>query len=75
MNAFYNKLLLPPNGRVDAVIDTDTYNEIDDQFALAYMLFSEERIHTCALYAAPFHNSRSVSAKDGMEKSYAEIMT
>ena len=34
-----------PDRPVDAVLDTDTYNEIDDQFALAYMIRSEERIH------------------------------
>ena len=24
-----------PTGKVDAILDTDAYNEIDDQFALA----------------------------------------
>ena len=28
-------LLEPPTGRVSMVLDTDTYNEIDDQFAIA----------------------------------------
>jgi len=27
--------LKTPGGMVDAVLDTDTFNEIDDQFALA----------------------------------------
>ena len=26
-----------PEGKIDVVLDTDTYNEIDDQFALAYL--------------------------------------
>ena len=26
------------SGRVDMVLDTDTYNEVDDQFAIAYAL-------------------------------------
>lgn len=26
----YSDKLLPPTGRVDAVIDTDAYNEVDD---------------------------------------------
>ena len=30
-----------PAGPVDVVIDTDTYNEIDDQFAIAYLIRSE----------------------------------
>jgi hypothetical protein len=28
--------LEPPQGRVDLVLDTDTFNEIDDQFALVF---------------------------------------
>lgn len=62
----------PPTGRVRAVLDTDTYNEVDDQFALAYALLSPERISLEAVYAAPFLNQRSVSAADGMQKSYEE---
>ena len=62
-----------PAGKVDAVLDTDTYNEIDDQFALAYMLRSPEKISTQAIYAAPFFNDRSSGPADGMEKSYQEI--
>lgn len=63
-----------PTGVVDAVLDTDTYNEIDDQFALAYMFLSPEKFNLKAIYAAPFFNSHSTSPKDGMERSYDEIM-
>ena len=42
-----------------AVLDTDTYNEIDDQFALVQALLSPDRITLEAVYAAPFHNSQS----------------
>ena len=63
-----------PTGPVDVVLDTDTFNEIDDQFALAYLLRSKEKLNTKAIYAAPFLNDRSVSAADGMEKSYNEIL-
>ena len=62
-----------PTGRVDLVLDTDTYNEIDDQFALAYAALSPERINLQAVYAAPFHTDRSTGPADGMEKSYDEI--
>ncbi len=57
------------------VLDTDTYNEVDDQFALAYLLGNEGKVQTQALYAAPFHNERSSSPEDGMERSYREILT
>jgi purine nucleosidase len=63
----------PPTGKVDAVIDSDTYNEIDDQFAVAYALRSPAQISVEAVYPAPFHNNRSTSAGDGMRKSFDEI--
>ena len=55
------------------VLDTDTYNEIDDQFALVHVLLSPERVRLGAIYAAPFHNSRSSGPADGMRKSFEEI--
>ena len=66
--------LTPPAGRIDMVLDTDTYNEVDDQFALAYALLSPERLNVQAVYAAPFHNSLSSGPADGMQKSYDEIL-
>lgn len=66
--------LEPPKGKVRMVLDTDTYNEIDDQFALAYAYLSKEKVDLEAVYAAPFLNNRSESAGDGMEKSYQEIL-
>ena len=70
-----NRLLaIPGPGRVRVVLDTDTYNEIDDQYAVAYSLLSPERMSVEAIYAAPFVNNRSTSAAQGMEKSYEEIL-
>lgn len=66
--------LEPPKGRVKMVLDTDTYNEVDDQFALAYSLLSPEKLDVLAVYAAPYFNDRSSDPEDGMEKSYAEIV-
>jgi len=66
--------LTPPAGRVRAVLDTDTYNEIDDQFALTHAVLSPDRIGLEAVYAAPFFNAKSISPADGMEKSYEEIL-
>ncbi|MCL2363483.1 MAG: nucleoside hydrolase [Defluviitaleaceae bacterium] len=62
-----------PTGIINAVLDTDTYNEIDDQYALAYFLRSPERINPLAIYAAPFANVRATTPAEGMEKSYEEI--
>lgn len=69
-----------PTGKVDAILDTDTYNEVDDQFALAYLLRSPESVNLRAITAAPFYRnpkegiSRSSDPADGMEKSYHEIL-
>lgn len=77
------QMLQVPTGRVDMVLDTDTYNEVDDQFALAFLLRSVDQVSLRAVYAAPFHAQpffptplirwRSESPEDGMERSYEEI--
>jgi purine nucleosidase len=64
---------LPADGVLRAVVDTDTYNEIDDQFAVIYALLSPERIRVEALYAAPFHNERTTGPEDGMRQSLDEL--
>jgi purine nucleosidase len=56
------------------VLDTDTYNEIDDQFAVVYSLLSPDKMTVEAIYAAPFYNERSTGPGDGMQKSYQEIL-
>jgi len=67
------KKLERPASNIDVILDTDTYNEIDDQFAIAYMLGNRDKLNVKAIYAAPFFNSKSSGPKDGMEKSYDEI--
>lgn len=69
-----NNVFSRPQGIVDVVLDTDAYNEIDDQYAISYLLASPEKARVRAFYAAPFLNEKSVSAGDGMEKSYQEIL-
>jgi len=68
------KLLAPRSGKLRAVLDTDTYNEIDDQFALVQAVLSPDRIGLEAIYAAPFHNTRSTGPGHGMELSFGEIL-
>jgi inosine-uridine nucleoside N-ribohydrolase len=65
--------LEPSTGPVSIVLDTDTYNEIDDQFAVVYSLLSDN-VRVEAIHAAPFFNSRSNGPGDGMRKSYQEIL-
>lgn len=48
------RLLAPPTGPVDVVIDTDATNEIDDQFAVAWALLRPDRVRLRALHACPY---------------------
>ena len=64
-----------PGKKVDIVIDSDAYNEVDDQFAISYALRSKENISVKAIYAAPFSNSHARTPEEGMEQSYNEILT
>ena len=66
--------LQPPTGKVRMVLDTDTYNEIDDQFAVVYAMLSPGHLDVEALYAAPFSNRGTADPADGMEKSYEELL-
>lgn len=69
----YLKNLTPPMEQVDVILDTDAYNEIDDQFAIAYLLHCGEKLNIKGFCAAPFFNAHSNSPADGMERSYQEI--
>lgn len=50
----YDWILRLPTGRVRCVIDTDTRNEIDDQFALAWAFLSQDALQIEGIYAAPY---------------------
>ena len=62
-----------PDHPVDVVLDTDAYNEVDDQYAIAYLLACGEKLRLQAFYAAPFFKKHLDSVKQGMEESYREI--
>jgi len=73
LQEMFSGLARRPAGTVDVVLDSDMYNEVDDQFALSYLLRSQEKLCLKAIYAAPFTNEKSAGPADGMEKSYQEI--
>ena len=56
------------------ILDTDTYNECDDQFALAYLLKSQDRFNIEAITIAPYHHDNGISIQEGLDKSYNEII-
>ena len=60
--------------RINVILDTDTYNECDDQFALSYMLLSQDRFNIEAITVAPYHHDNDISIEEGQEKSYQEIL-
>ena len=69
------RLLEPPAGACSVIIDTDTWNEIDDQFAIIHALMSPElRIET--IQAAGFHAAvrDTKDFEHGMQLSYEEIL-
>ena len=73
-NEQYMKNLCVPTGRIDVVLDTDAYNEIDDQFAIAYMLLKKDKLNVKAICAAPFEHRPRTLACEGVEQSYNEII-
>ena len=74
-NTEITKRLLPPTGKVKLVLDTDTFNEVDDQFELTWALTHPEKLDIQAIYAAPFNNERVAGPEEGMLRSYQEIKT
>ena len=73
MDEIMKKKLSVPEGIVDVILDTDAYNEIDDQFAISYLVRSKDAANVIGFYAAPFFNENSTGPADGMERSYFEI--
>ncbi len=56
------------------ILDTDAFNEVDDQFAISWLILENgKKVELLSINAAPFLNNNSISAEDGMEKSYREI--
>lgn len=67
-------LLEPPDGACSVIIDTDTWNEVDDQFAIIHALMSPQ-LNIETIQAAGFHAAvrNTNSFEHGMELSYEEI--
>lgn len=61
--------------KINVILDTDTYNECDDQFALAYMIKNQDIFNIEAITVAPYsHLERNETVISGQEKSYNEIL-
>ncbi len=70
------RLLELPSGPVRMLLDTDTANEIDDQFALAWALLSPDQIEIEGVTAEPFsfqhHRPELLRAHEVMQTGQAE---
>ena len=61
--------------KINIILDTDTYNECDDQFALSYLIKSKDLFNSEAITVAPYsHTKRDVKVRDSQELSYNEIL-
>ncbi len=61
--------------KVNIILDTDTYNECDDQFALAYLVKNQDKFNIEAITVAPYsHSDRKETIESTTEKSYNEIL-
>ena len=61
--------LEPPEGKIRLIIDTDTHNEIDDQYALAWALLSQDQLEIEGVLAEPYshrhHRQPRITRNDG----------
>ena len=72
---FYRYVLNYKKDKINLILDTDTYNECDDQFALSYLIKSKDIFNIEAITVAPYsHTKRDVTVRDGQELSYNEIL-
>lgn len=70
------QLLEPPQAPVRLIIDTDTHNEIDDQFALAWALLSRDVLEIEGTLAAPYsfahHREPLLAALEDLQRDDAK---
>ena len=60
--------------KYNVILDTDIGNSWDDQFALAYLLKSEEYFNIEAITIAPFKHNEEETIIDNQDISYNEIL-
>lgn len=72
-NEIYDFIHQHQTDKEHIILDTDMYNEIDDQFALTYLMKSIDRFELDAITIAPFSKSgyaNTSTIQEGTEKSY-----
>lgn len=72
---FYRYVSNYKKDKINIILDTDTYNECDDQFALSYLIKSKDLFNIEAITVVPYsHIEKGVKVIDGQELSYNEIL-
>ena len=65
------KRLDPPTRKVRLVLDTDTYNEIDDQFAVVHALLSPDILSLLLRFSIPDQKALPTGWKRVIRKYFA----
>ena len=63
-SSFEIPALLRDGRRKKVILDTDTFNEVDDQFALAYAMLSPDRIELISVNSSHFLKKLSTYPAD-----------
>ena len=73
---FYEYIKNYKKEKFNIILDTDTYNECDDQFALSYLIKSKDLFNIEAITVAPYSHKtkKNISVVEGEELSYNEIL-
>lgn len=65
--------LEPPTGKVRLIVDTDAHNEIDDQYAIAWVLLSQDVFEVEGMVAEPYshrhHREPLIKAYDALKQN------
>ena len=68
-----DEFITKDKNKYNVILDTDTYNEADDQFALSYLLKSQEIFNIEAITIAPFKHSKwQKTVSESIDASYNE---
>jgi len=61
--------------KINVILDTDICNEIDDRYAIAYLLANDDKLNIEAITIAPYKvDYQNISIGEGQELSYNECL-
>lgn len=73
------QMLEAPTGRIRLLIDTDAHNEIDDQYAIAWALLSQDRFDIEGVVAEPYsqrhHRPHILEAYDALKQDADAVLS